>query len=221
MNASSAGDAPARVRFAWTTPEMRRASLAEAADTARRAHTAVVFAWSGQDELIEAVAAANPRTIVVLHTSGPVDMPWKDRVRAILEMWYPGQEGGWATVRLLLGMAAPSGKLPVTFPRKLDDSPGPVYEEGIAVGYRWHDRNNIEPLFAFGHGLSYSTFEYSDLAVNGSDVSHSRCGTPDREPARRWRKCTSVRRRTPLCRCRPKLSPASSALNWRRAAANV
>jgi beta-glucosidase len=99
-------------------------------------------------------------------------MPWKDRVRAILEMWYPGQEGGWATAKLLLGLANPCGKLPVTFPMRLSDAPtGGVYSEGIAVGYRWYDQRSIEPLFPFGHGLSYTRFEYSDLAVSGSDVS--------------------------------------------------
>jgi beta-glucosidase len=170
--ASSAGEAPLRIRFAWTTPEMRRAGITAAVTAARGARTALVFACTGQDELIERVAAANPRTIVVLNTSGPLEMPWKDRVRAILEMWYPGQEGGWATAKLLLGKASPSGKLPVTFPRKLDDRPaGRVYDEGIAVGYRWHDQRNIEPLFPFGHGLSYTQFEYSDLAVKGSEVS--------------------------------------------------
>ena len=122
-------------------------------------------------------------------------MPWKDRVRAILEMWYPGQEGGWATANVLMGRASPSGKLPVTFPVRLEDAParaadhperlGPAaspgfsgtdpsaptitFSEGIAVGYRWYDQQNIEPLFPFGHGLSYTRFEYSDLVVETSD----------------------------------------------------
>jgi beta-glucosidase len=129
---------------------------------------------------------------VVLNTGGPVAMPWKDRVRAILEMWYPGQEGGWATADLLLGRANPGGKLPLTFPVKLDDAPARAaghperlapplppdvptgagtdapavtFSERIAVGYRWYDQQNIEPLFPFGHGLSYTRFDYSDLAV--------------------------------------------------------
>lgn len=172
IHASSEGEDPLRIRFAWMTPEQRRADIEAAAAAARGARTAVVFATKDQDELIQAVAAANPRTIVVLNTSGPMEMPWKDCVRAILETWYPGQEGGWATAKLLLGLANPTGKLPVTFPRKLDEGPsGSVYAEGIAVGYRGYDQRKIEPLYPFGHGLSYTRFEYSDLAVTGEDVT--------------------------------------------------
>ncbi len=184
IHASSEGEEPLRIRFAWMTPEQRRADIEAAAAAARAARAAVVFASQGQDELIQAVAAANPRTIVLLNTSGPVEMPWKDRAQAILQMWYPGQEDGWATAKLLLGLANPSGKLPVTFPKKLDDGPsGNVYEEGVAVGYRWYDQRKIEPLFPFGHGLSYTRFEYSDLAVTGEDIAvtvrnaRSRAGT--------------------------------------------
>lgn len=188
--ASQAEDGTPDVRFAWITPEMRRANLEAAVSAARSARTAVVFAWKGmggtfdlpgdQDELIRRVAAVNQRTIVVLNTGGPVAMPWKDEVRAILEMWYPGQEGGWATADLLLGNANPSGRLPVTFPVRLE--PGParsteVFSEGLAVGYRWYDQQKIEPLFAFGHGLSYTSFEYSGLSVRraggGVDVMFS------------------------------------------------
>lgn len=182
FTASSTGAAPLRIRFAWSTPEMRRAHIEAAASAAKAARTAVVFAWSGgatalalpedQDELIRRVAGANPRTIVVLNTGGPVAMPWKDGVRAILEMWYPGQEGGWATAGLLLGRVNPGGKLPVTFPAKLEDTPAHapgapagVYSEGVMAGYRWYDRQRIAPLFPFGHGLSYTRFEYSRLAV--------------------------------------------------------
>jgi beta-glucosidase len=212
ITASSTGTAPLRIRFAWMTPELRRTNIQAAVAAARAATTPVVFAWSGggptlavpegQDELIAAVAIANPRTIVVLNTGGPVAMPWKDRVRAILEMWYPGQEGGWATANLLLGRAGPGGKLPVTFPARLEDAPArstnhperlapprpasadptaaessPVsFSEGILVGYRWYDQENIPPLFPFGHGLSYTRFEYSSLEVvragdGGLDVS--------------------------------------------------
>ena len=175
------------VRFAWTTPEMRRAAGDAAVAAAKAARTAVVFAWNGggsalslpedQDDLIGRVAAVNTRTVVVLNTGGPAAMPWKDRVRAILETWYPGQEGGWATARLLLGRANPSGKLPVSFPARLEDAPPrtPVYSEGISVGYRWYDARGIEPLFPFGHGLSYTRFVYSGVAVKrapgGVDVA--------------------------------------------------
>jgi beta-glucosidase len=197
LAASSTGTSPLSIRFAWMTPELRQANLDAAVAAARAARTAVVFAWSGmggalalpedQDELIRRVAAANPRTIVVLNTGGPVAMPWKDDVRAILEMWYPGQEGGWATADLLLGRANPGGKLPVTFPARIEDAPAraaghpermaspAAYSEGIAVGYRWYDQQSIQPLFPFGHGLSYTRFEYSQLAVkrrgDGVDVT--------------------------------------------------
>jgi beta-glucosidase len=204
--AQSIGDGQLRIRFAWITPAMRRAGIDAAVNAAAAARIAVVFAWSvpggdslalpeDQDELIEKVAAANPRTIVVLNTGGPVAMPWILRVPAILEMWYPGQEGGWATANLLLGRANPCGRLPVTFPVHLEDAPAraaghpervPVtaapgatgvnpnppavgFTEGLAVGYRWYDEQNTQPLFPFGHGLSYTRFEYSDVAVKRSD----------------------------------------------------
>jgi beta-glucosidase len=100
-------------------------------------------------------------------------MPWKDQVASILEMWYPGQEGGWATGDVLLGRVNPSGRLPVTFPRRIEDAPpaGETYTEGIAVGYRWYDQQKLEPLFPFGHGLSYTSFEYSNLVVAGQEVT--------------------------------------------------
>ena len=132
-----------------------------------------------QDALIEAVAAANPRTVVVLHTSTPIAMPWADQVAGIIEAWYPGQAAGASIAAVLFGDVNPSGHLPVTFPR--DASQGPAthwweypgdgrdvaYSEGVFVGYRWYDAHQQEPLFAFGHGLSYSTFAFSDLKVAG------------------------------------------------------
>lgn len=201
LEASSTGGARANIRFAWMTPALREANMAAAVAAAGAARTAIVFAWleaggslslpESQDELISRVAAANPHTVVVLNTGSPVAMPWKDAVSAILQMWYPGQEGGWATADLLLGRANPSGKLPVTFPVRLEDAParaaghaerlsksaapgtaalaeGPAvtFTEGLAVGYRWYDRQNLEPLFPFGHGLSYTRFEYSDLSIS-------------------------------------------------------
>lgn len=127
-----------------------------------------------QDELIEAVAQANPNTIVVLNAGAPVTMPWLDRVAAVLEAYYPGMEGGNAIARILLGEVNPSGKLPVTFPRRYEDNPTygnypgarqVYYGEGIFVGYRYYDHKDIEPLFPFGFGLSYTTFAYSGLRV--------------------------------------------------------
>ena len=120
---------------------------------------------------------ANPRTVVVLQSPGPVTMPWARRVGAIVEAWWPGEEGGNAIADVLLGKVNPSGKLPVTYPRALTDVPArtkaqfpgvdgrAVYSEGVLVGYRWYDRRGIKPLFPFGHGLSYTSFHYRDLAV--------------------------------------------------------
>ena len=135
-----------------------------------------------QDDVLIRIVAANPRTIVVLLGGGPMEMgPWLAKAPALLQVWYPGMEGGNALARVLFGDVNPSGKLSCTFPKRLEDSPahamgnypgkdGTVrYEEGLLVGYRWFDTKNIEPLFPFGFGLSYTHFEYSDLKlVRGS-----------------------------------------------------
>lgn len=134
-----------------------------------------------QDDLIAAVAAANPRTVVVLQTAGPVLTPWRDQVAALLEVWYPGQEAGDAIARVLLGDTDPGGRLPVTFPNAEADTPTAgnplqypgvgnqvLYSEGIFTGYRWYDQESVEPAFPFGYGLSYTQFAYSDLRVNVS-----------------------------------------------------
>jgi beta-glucosidase len=173
--------------------------LSEAIETARRADAAVVVVGyspalesegfdrksmdlpAGQDELIDAVAAANPRTVVVLVAGAPVAMTkWIEHVPAVLDSWYGGQEAGHAIGDVLFGAANPSGKLPVTFPKRLEDSPAfghypgtnlnVEYGEGIYVGYRGFDKNNVEPLFPFGYGLSYTTFEYSSLSVTPGSV---------------------------------------------------
>ncbi|WP_180687027.1 glycoside hydrolase family 3 protein [Streptomyces gossypiisoli] len=201
---------PVQVRFAWVTPEQRTADIRAAARLARQVHTPVVFAFNGsaaptggggdrtslalpvhQDELIDAVAGANRRTIVVLNVGDPVTMPWRDKVGTILLAGYSGQEGGWATADLLLGRANPSGKLTMTYPKREADHPvldpahperyhgvnGVVtYSEGIFTGYRHFDRADVEPLFCFGHGLSYTRFAYERLSVRaarggGLDVS--------------------------------------------------
>jgi beta-glucosidase len=130
---------------------------------------------SNQDALVEAVAAVNPRTIVVVESGNPVLMPWKDNVAAILEAWYPGEGGGNAIANVLFGNVNPSGKLPVTFPVRDQDTPtwgqngtyeaNPVYAEKLDMGYRWYDANNITPMFEFGYGLSYTHFSYSGLSV--------------------------------------------------------
>ena len=130
---------------------------------------------TGQDALIEALAEANPKTVVVLFGSGAVEMPWIGSVPAVVQAWYPGVEGGSALVDVLTGSVNPSGKLPCTMPVRLADIPAHslgdydprrcVYREGVLVGYRYFDHAGVAPLFAFGHGLSYTRFDYADLRV--------------------------------------------------------
>ncbi|MGO9242555.1 MAG: beta-glucosidase family protein [Bryobacteraceae bacterium] len=150
---------------------------------------------ANQDQLVRQVAAANPHTIVVLETGGPVTMPWIDKVSAVLEVWYPGIRGGEAAANLLFGAVNPSGKLPVTFPKSEADLPHPVlpgttagaphsgaqapfdvnYTEGLKAGYKWFDAEKKEPLFPFGFGLSYTAFSYSQMkaAASGQNVTVS------------------------------------------------
>jgi beta-glucosidase len=136
----------------------------------------------GQDELIKAVLKANPRTIVVLMGGGAIDMTqWVNNTPAIIQAWYPGMEGGNALAKIIFGEVNPSGKLPMTFPKTLDDAPSEklgmkskdlqqlYYTDDIYVGYRYFDTYKVEPQFAFGHGLSYTTFEYSNLKVQGKN----------------------------------------------------
>jgi beta-glucosidase len=172
--------------------------LAAATAFAGQADVAIVFAtaWSsegndfsmslpeGQDALIAAVAAANPNTIVVLETGNPVKMPWLNRVKAVVEAWYPGQEGGAAIADVLTGKVNPSGRLPISFPTDESQLPraeipgwgqpegaqGTVtYREGAEVGYRWYANQGTRPLFPFGHGLSYTRFEQSGLQIRGGN----------------------------------------------------
>ncbi len=187
------------------TPEARAKLLQEATDAAAHADVAVVVVGryakleaesfdvktmdlpAGQDELIAAVERANPHTIVVLNSGDPVTMTkWIDQTPALEEMWYGGQEGGHALASILFGDANPSGKLPASFPKAWQDSPAAAnypgqnlevkYAEGIYVGYRYFDTKNIEPLFPFGFGLSYTTFEYSGLTVTPGKVSGNERG---------------------------------------------
>jgi beta-glucosidase len=127
-----------------------------------------------QDLLIEQIAAANPRTIVVVNAGAAMAMPWVDKVRVVLQLWLPGEEGPDALTDILLGVVSPSGRLPVTLPKRIEDSsaygfyPGAnsvTYGEGLNVGYRHFDQKGVAPLFAFGHGLTYSTFDYSGLTA--------------------------------------------------------
>ncbi|GHG25230.1 MULTISPECIES: glycoside hydrolase family 3 C-terminal domain-containing protein [Amycolatopsis] len=133
-----------------------------------------------QDALVAAVAEANPHTVVVVKSGGPVLMPWVSRVPAILEAWYPGQQDGAAVAGVLFGDVNPSAKLPITFPAADADTPAntpaqfpgvggvATYSEGLQVGYRWFDAQGRAPLFPFGHGLSYTTFAYSGLSVRNT-----------------------------------------------------
>ena len=135
----------------------------------------------GQDRLIQEVVAANPNTIVVITAGGSVDVtPWVDKVHALITAWYPGQEGGTALAEALLGETNPSGRLPISWDRKLEDSPSSgnyyyndprnadhiLYKEGVFVGYRGYQKNSMKPQFPFGYGLSYTSFEYGNLKVS-------------------------------------------------------
>lgn len=172
--------------------------IAEAATAAKKAKVAVVFAGlpdayesegydrthmrmpESQNKLIEAVAEANPNTVVVLHNGSPVEMPWIGKVKGVLEAYLGGQAVGLAEVKVLFGDVNPSGHLPESFPIKLEDNPsylfyggepaGTEYREGIFVGYRYYDKKKMDVLFPFGYGLSYTTFEYSGLKLSADKI---------------------------------------------------
>jgi beta-glucosidase len=141
---------------------------------------------AGQDALISTVAAANPHTVVVLKTGGPVLMPWLSSVPAVLEAWYPGEEDGNAVADLLFGKANPSGHLTMSFPRNEVDTPASTpaqypgvsgtvhYTEGLQVGYRWYDAQQVKPLFPFGFGLSYTTFSFANLSMPAAPDGNGR-----------------------------------------------
>jgi len=133
-----------------------------------------------QDELVRRVAAANPNTVVVVNSGMPVLMPWADQVAAVIQVWFPGQAFGEALADTLLGVAEPSGRLPVSVPRQEVDSPvlrarpeagDLVYSEGLLVGYRGYDRTGTEPHFAFGHGLGYTDWTYESLTCEAGSIA--------------------------------------------------
>ena len=181
-----------QIRLAWMTPDHRKADHEASIAAAKSAKTAVIFVWTrgspvfglpgNQDKLIEEVAAVNPNTIVVLNVSQPIALPWLDHVKAVLQMWWPGDEGGWATANILLGKTNPAGRLPLTWAKRLEDyaatdpshpersakgvNGATTFTEGVNVGYRWLDKQKITPIFPFGFGLSYTTFTYSALKVS-------------------------------------------------------
>jgi beta-glucosidase len=195
--------------------------ITDSVEMAKQAEIAVVFAteWrtegfdqpdlslpNGQDELIAAVAEANPNTIVVLETGGPVKMPWLDKTAAVIEAWYPGARGGQAIASVIFGETNPSGRLPVTFPMNEEQLPRPKLDgsdwvvpytaddippdgeklradyniEGSDVGYRWFAKEGKKPLFPFGYGLSYTSFSSSGLAVKGSTATFTVRNTGER-----------------------------------------
>jgi beta-glucosidase len=203
----------ARVMFDGGTDPAAAAAIARAADVAvvfvnqpmsEGRDAASLALPARQDALVDAVAAVNPRTVVVLETGGPVAMPWIDRVGAALEVWYPGIRGAEAIANLLFGDANPAGKLPMTFARSDADLPQPRlpgsdlapgagsrqlppfdirYPEGLKVGYKWFDAEGKTPLFPFGHGLSYTTFAYAGLVVRGTEVTFAVTNTGGRPGA--------------------------------------
>jgi len=185
--------------LSWTPPENAQLpNITAAVEAARTADVAIVFARdlesesldrvsislpNAQDQLIASVVEANPRTIVVLQTGLPVLMPWIEAVPAVMEAWYGGQEQGNAIAAVLFGDVNPSGKLPVSFPRSEEEQPAArppnypgventvVYEDGVFVGYRWYDHFDVDPLFPFGFGLSYTTFRFENLEISRGDPS--------------------------------------------------
>ncbi len=131
-----------------------------------------------QDELIDRVVAANPNTIVVINAGSPVTMPWLDSVPAVMQVWFPGEEFGNSVADVLLGDAEPGGRLPMTIPKQLSDTPAYLthpgrngvagYDEGLFIGYRWYDSRSIEPQFPFGHGLGYTSWHLGSASVSGT-----------------------------------------------------
>jgi beta-glucosidase len=180
----------------WAKPSDLAPGIAQAVAAAKAASTAVVVVSddteteaadrqglnlpSAQDELISAVAAANPNTVVVVDAGAPVAMPWLSQVSTVVDGWYPGQANGTALSSVLFGKTDPGGHLPVTFPQSLSQVPASTpaqwpgvngqvdFSEGLDIGYRWYDAKNIAPMFPFGYGLSYTTFSYSNLRIRKS-----------------------------------------------------
>jgi len=180
-------------------PPVAKDSIERAAALAARSDVALLFVglngdWEGESHdrpdmelvgeqvaLIERVAAANPKTVVVLQTGSPITMPWLDKVAGVIEAWYPGQECGNAIADVLFGTVNPSGKLSQTFPQRLEDNPAYInypgengrvrYGEGIFIGYRYYEKKQVAPLFPFGFGLSYTSFAYSNLRLSTQSIA--------------------------------------------------
>lgn len=207
LEMAQAAGYPVRYAKGYETQDdvVREAMIQEAVEAAKAAEVAVVFAGlpdtfesegydrthmrmpACQNALIEAVAAANPRTVVVLHGGAPMEMPWIDRVQGLLMAYLGGQAVGGATVQILYGDVNPSGHLAETFPHRLEDNPSylsfpgegdvSAYREGIYVGYRYYQKKKIPVLFPFGHGLSYTTFSMDKLRTDKSAYQAGECVT--------------------------------------------
>lgn len=179
--------------------EMNQELIDKAKETAKKSNVAIIFAGlpdryesegydrkhmkmpENHNKLIEEVSKVQPNTIVVLSNGAPVEIPWIDKVKGLLESYLGGQAGGGAVADILFGEVNPSGKLAETFPKKLSHNPSYLnfpgegnkveYREGVFVGYRYYDKKEIEPLFPFGYGLSYTTFEYTDISVDKKEIT--------------------------------------------------
>jgi beta-glucosidase len=190
--------------LSWATPSDLAPGIAQAVAAAKAARTAVVVVSddteteaadrpslnlpSAQNELISAVAAANPHTVVVIDAGAPVVMPWISQAASVVDAWYPGESNGTALAAVLFGQVNPSGHLPVTFPVDLSQVPAStpaqfpgengqvLYSEGVDVGYRFYDANNETPLFPFGYGLSYTRFAFSGLKITPQQVQNNVSG---------------------------------------------
>jgi beta-glucosidase len=200
--ADASGD-PVQIQLAWVTPADKKANYDAAVNAAKTSKTAVVFIWSrgkpfftglpgDQEKLINDIAAVNPNTIVVINSQHPFAMPWLGKVKSLLDMWFPGDEGGWATANVLLGKASPAGRLPISWLKNLSDNIGndpnhpersakgvdgkTTFTEGLNIGYRYYESEKKDVLFPFGYGLTYSAFDYSGIKTvatpdGGFDVS--------------------------------------------------
>jgi len=181
------------------TDEVDEKLIEEAKEVAKKSDVVVIFAGlperyesegfdrphmkmpENHNRLIEEIAKINKNVVVVLSNGAPIEMPWVDKIKAILETYRGGQAWGGAVADVLFGVVSPSGKLPETFPKKLSDNPSYLffpgegdrseYREGIFVGYRYYDKKEMEVLFPFGHGLSYTTFEYSDISLDKKEMT--------------------------------------------------
>jgi beta-glucosidase len=198
----NAGDAVIRLGWKDLTDNSPEPTIEQAVEVAKKADAAIICVgnmdinesegsdvedfrmFGGQDELVQAVAKANPNTVVVVYGGVPVLMKhWLGDAKAVIAALYPGQEGGTALAEILLGKINPSGKLPFSYIQEKSESPAfkeykdpglkVHYSEGVFVGYRYYEKNNIKPLFAFGHGLSYTTFEYEGLKISADKTGHT------------------------------------------------